>query len=119
MSWLPQSWCHRVASVYSVASISSVASLNSVASIHSVASILNDGSLSALQFYGVSLGAGGGPFLDVYWESGTIKAVGYTMYNPEQICLYQHEPDCKKICKYTLLMNIIEVEKGFAFTCML
>ena len=33
--------------------------------------------------------------------------------------VFQHEPDCKYICKYTLLMNIIEVEKDFAFTCML
>ena len=94
MSCLPQSMCHRVhvTSVYSVVSIHrvvslySVASINSVASIHCVASIHNDGSLSALQFNGVSLWAGGGPLLDVYWESGTIKAVGYTMYNPGQIC---------------------------------
>ena len=62
MSWLPQSLCHRVASVYSVASIHSVASLysvastNSVASIHNVASKHIDGSLSDLQFNSVSLG---------------------------------------------------------------
>ena len=33
--------------------------------------------------------------------------------------VYQHKPDFKKICKFTLLMNTIEVEKGFAITCML
>ena len=70
MSWLPQSLCHRVASVYSVVSIHSVvslysvASINGVASIHCVASIHNNGSLSALKFNGVSLGAGCCPLLD-------------------------------------------------------